>query len=81
MFTTITTVTYVIEGHTMQHNIKRRNGVRTNTYGAPSRMIGLRLPNDEYIEVQKMAKEQDRSIASLARICMRLGIEQLKKGA
>lgn len=65
----------------MQHNIKCRNGVQTSTIGAPSRMIGLRLPNDEYIEVQKMAKEQDRSIASLARICMRLGIEQLKKGA
>lgn len=63
----------------MQHNIKRHNGVRTNAYGAPSRMIGVRLPNEEFAEFQKMAAEQDRSVASLARICLRLGIEQLQK--
>ena len=63
----------------MKHNIKRHNGARTNTYGAPSRMIGLRLPSDEFAEVQKMAKEEDRSIASFARICLRLGMEQLQK--
>lgn len=63
----------------MQHNIKRRHGVRTNTYGAPYRMIGLRLIHDEYLEVEKMAKEQDRSLASFARICLRLGMEQVQK--
>lgn len=63
----------------MKHNIKHVNGTRTKTFRSPTRMIGVRLPPDEYAEVQKIAVEQERSVASLARICLRIGLEQMKQ--
>lgn len=63
----------------MQHlkdTTKRSKSAQTN---ATKRMIGLRLHTDEFTEVEEMARKQDRSVASFARICLRLGIEQLQK--
>lgn len=63
----------------MKHNIKTVNGERTTTNTGPTRALGLRLPNAEFADFQKEAREQDRSLSSLARICLRLGLKQLQK--
>lgn len=39
----------------------------------PTRMIGLRVPQEEFDRLRSHADEDDRSIAAFARILMNLG--------
>ncbi len=43
-------------------------------------MIGLRLPSDEMAQVRKLAAADERTLAQFARICFRLGLEQILQG-
>lgn len=56
---------------------KKSKGKQTNV---TKRTVGLRLHTDEFAQVEKMARQQDRSISSLVRICMRIGIQQMQNG-
>lgn len=63
----------------MQHNIKATKAAQMSTKKSNLRLVGLRLPNEEVAKVEQFAREQERSLSSLARICFRLGFEQLQK--
>ena len=42
------------------------------------RRIGLRLCPKEYEVVQAIARRQDRSVSSLVRVCLRIGMQQIQ---
>lgn len=54
---------------------------QTHSKKAPRRLVGLRLDAKEYAEVQEMARQDERSMASFVLLCMRLGIQQMQNDA
>ena len=78
MRTTITTVANVIECHTMKHTTKP---VSRAAKTVKNRMIGLRLDDEFMSEMEKLAAKELRSLADMARICVRIGYEQMQAQA
>lgn len=60
----------------MEHNTKHMKGTIRSS---PQPMIGLRLPPNEMALVRELAAADDRSVAQFARMCFRLGLEQLQQ--
>lgn len=60
----------------MKHTTKP---FKDTTTTHPQPMIGLRLPPDEMAQVRALAAADDRSVAQFARMCFRLGLEQLQQ--
>ena len=60
----------------MKHTTKPSKGT-TSSSSQP--MIGLRLPPEEMAVVRAMAAADDRPVAQFARMCFRLGLEQLQQ--
>lgn len=48
---------------------------------APVRMIGLRVPEDEYLQCEALAMADQRSVASMARILVQRGLAALREDA
>jgi len=46
---------------------------------AKKRMIGLRLDSSFMLEMEALAAAEQRSLADTARICVRIGYEQMKE--
>lgn len=61
----------------MEHTTKHMKGtIRSSSQP----MIGLRLPPEEMNQIRALAAADDRSIAQFARMCLRIGLEQLQQG-
>lgn len=58
----------------MKHTIKKTNGTALTT---KKRMVGLRLEESEVLALEKIAKKEQRSLAQMARIIVRRGIENI----
>lgn len=61
----------------MKHTTK--GAARTSPDNTPQ-MIGLRLPPAEMAQVRELAAADERTLAQFARICFRLGLEQVRQG-
>lgn len=48
---------------------------------AKTRMIGLRMDEAGFREIEQLAEADLRSLADMARICVRLGLTELKARA
>lgn len=70
--TKITSVINVINRYTMKYTTKQANGAPSTL---KNRMIGLRLNAEEMKLVEKRAKLEQRPLAQMARILLRMGIE------
>ncbi len=42
------------------------------------RMIGLRLDDELMLEIEQLADSELRSLADMARICVRMGLKEIK---
>ncbi len=71
----MTIITYVNERHTMKHTTKPAAAARR----APKRrMIGLRLDDATMAEIESLAAAEMRSLADMARICVRAGLTEIQ---
>ncbi|MCB4324322.1 hypothetical protein KOE80_19135 [Alcaligenes sp. 13f] len=61
----------------MKHTTKR--AARTSPE-QKTQMIGLRLPPAEMAQVRELAAADERPLAQFARICFRMGLEQMRQG-
>lgn len=61
----------------MEHTTKP---TKSTIPSQPQQMIGLRLPSDEMARVRKLAAADERTLSQFARICFRLGLEQILQG-
>lgn len=55
----------------MKHNTKATKGAQP---GSKTRMIGLRLDPATMQEIERLAIAEERSLADMARICVRHGM-------
>lgn len=61
----------------MKHTTK---GAARTSPDPVHQMIALRLPPDEIALARELAAADDRPLAQFARICYRLGLEQILQG-
>ena len=68
----ITFITYVIERHNMKHTTQARSASKR-------RMVGLRLEDELMDQLEALARAEQRSLAAMARICVRHGMRDIHK--
>lgn len=62
----------------MKHTTNMINLAPVNT-SSRKRMIGLRLPDEEFFEIEEFAKNEHRPIAQFTRLIVHLGVAEYKK--